>query len=41
MWGVHGMGGALGSVLIGCFSSKSVVGGGADAWGASGELIGK
>ena len=37
VWGVHGMGGALGSVLVGVFSDPSVSGG--PAW--SGELFGK
>ena len=36
VWGVHGMGGALGSVLIGVFADESVGG-----VGASGELFGK
>ena len=38
VWGVHGMGGALGSILIGVFADPAVSGGGP---AASGELFGK
>ena len=36
MWGVHGMGGAIGSILIGAFADENVGG-----VAASGELFGK
>ena len=38
VWGVHGMGGALGSILVGVFSDPAITDGD-PAW--SGELLGK
>merc|ERR1712072_1573935 len=37
VWGVHGIGGALGSVLLGAFADSNVN----ESLGASGELFGK